>query len=261
MSKPSVVKLSGDSFKFVFANMRTFRAHLKFVLPFILTFILINQACNTYDIANLQAFIIIPWLFALSFFTLSWHQVSLIGPDISRAVTPFTLRADDWRFTGLYVIMTGALTLVVKSIQYVSTAILPPYGEDIVFAGDIASFVILSIAIYFYIRSSFLLPAKSQGVTLSLKDAMRASKGLFWPIFATVIIILLILLVTIIFYFLINYMVIGVSTGERAIEPMRATIVSFILSVPLVIAIFLCMAVYTTALSLAYQWGMQNNPV
>jgi hypothetical protein len=108
-------------------------------------------------------------------------------------------------------------------------------------------------------RLMFFLPAQSVGVTLSVPDALRASKGGTVPMILSTILMSLCLGLAITVYMVILFSVLGFAFGDVSIPQPMVAITAMILAMPIYAAIFVFMAMEVTALSKLYQHGMENN--
>jgi len=261
MSKPTVFGLSGEAKNFVFANIPLFFNHIKVLFPLLLIVTIVKQAGKMENSTPVAWSMAAVTLFIFACFALAWHRSSLTGPDKAHEVNPVTLKKDDWKFMGLFMLVTGAFGVFVKGVMYVSEIVMPGYGEGMAFLGDIVSIIVLGVGMVVFLKVSFLLPAQSVGVPLPLSDARRASKGMIWPLIATNFIYGLLFIVTVTVYMTVAGMVATVGSEGTQMGTIEAVAVGFVLSIPIQLAALLLVALCITALSRAYQWGIQNNDI
>lgn len=261
MSSPGIVALSREALDFMRGNVRTFAAHLKFALPLILLLAVVQKAMEFYGYGHLSVFLMAPSFFIYGCFVLSWHRVSLNGPDSAKPVNPFTITGGDFKFILTFAGLAGTLSFVLGGMPYLAEKLIPAEAENLVLIANIVMLAVTVAAMYWFLRLSFLLPAQAQGVTLALDDVLRASRGMAWELFGVNFMAGLLFIVVLSVYLLVSGMIATVSGGDAEMDKMSVEAISFVLSVPVHAAIFFVIAFGITALSRAYQWGMQNNPV
>ena len=259
--KPGVFALSKESTLFAFSNVSLFFNHIKIIFPLILLCAVIKQAGKlaggewvTYVIAAVT-------LFLYGCFALAWHRSCLQGPDKAHERNPINLKGDDWNFIGLFFGITALFGIAMEALNQLAVNILPKYGHGIATLGGLGVVVVMGLVMFFFIRVSFLFPARSVGVKLSWTDAKRASKGLVWPLIGTNIIFGLIFVVAFSVYaFIVGFIVTVARDGVKP-DRMEGFLTDLLLSMPILMAAFFLIAMCITALSRAYQWGIQNNEV
>ncbi len=158
-------------------------------------------------------------------------------------------------------LITGAFGALVRGVVYFSDVVLPRYGEGMAFLGDIVSILLLAIGMVAFLKFSFMLPAQSVGVRLPLSDVKRASKGMIWPLIATNFIFGLLFIVTVTVYMTVAGLIASVGGEGSSLGRIEAVAIGFFLSIPIQMAALFLVALCVTALSRAYQWGIQNNDI
>lgn len=261
MSKPTVFGLSGEAKNFVFSNIPLFFNHIKIIFPLLLVVNIIKQAGQMEHAQWVAWSMSAVTLFIFACFALAWHRSSLTGPDKAHEVNPVTLKNDDWKFIGIFVVVSAIFGITMEALNHIANDALPDYGRGIALVGGIGLLILMGVLILFFIRASFLFPARSVGVKLSWADAKRASKGLLWPLIGSNIIFVLIFSVAFSVYVFIVGFIVTVARGGAAPSGMEGFAVDFLLSIPVLLATLLLGALWITSLSRAYQWGIQNNPV
>lgn len=260
MTKPGVFSLSGDAKDFVFGNGPLIKQSLKITLPLVLLIGVLNQVAKMHGQIWAIYALQVPLLYLFACYALTWHRNALVAVDETNVVNPFKTGVKEWKFVGLFVALTGGLSLYMSGIMYVTQIVLPPYGDHVALAGNIAALFLIFGGMYGMMRLSFLLPAQSVGVTLKFKEIIAASRGVVWPVIGTVFIYALLFLISMSAYLAILRVVIGiVGSGEVVGGEITAIIMALIASLPIQSAVLVLVALYTTALSKAYRWGMENN--
>ena len=256
-SKPGVFALSKESTLFTFSNVKLFFNHIKIIFPLMLLCIVIKQAGLIAKAEWIAPCITAASLFLCGCFALAWHRTSLYGPDKSHERNPTNLRGEDWKFVLFFMLLTGGFGLFLDGLVYLNEKILAPQGEGIGLVGNIVTLVVIFFATVTFARASFLFPAKSVGVNLSWQDAKRASKGLIWPLIGSNIIFGMIFVVAVTVYLSITGYIVfaSFSNGTR----FEAVVAGLVLATPILLASLYVLALCITALSRAYQWGIQNN--
>lgn len=262
-SKPGVFALSKSATNFVSSNRKILFQHLKVVLPLLIVCLAIQQTGQIYKLSWLTLMASFLTLFVYSCFVLSWHRTSLHGPDERNERNPFNLARDDWKFIALFCGITGAFGLVIEGLNYWLQTVFLKYGEeaDETAVAAMVVFLIILAIIPFFAKASFMFPAKSVGVPLSWSETRRASKGMLWPLIGANIIFLLIVIVLFAVYGFVTTMIVQVAAGNAAIDLKIAVLVTTLIKTPVMIVGMITMALCVTALSRAYQWGIQNNDI
>ncbi len=266
MSKPTVFTLAGDCKNFVFSNLGVLKEHAKMIFPAVLLLELINALGNSYGMIWVQLVTVIPVLFLYACFAMSWHRVSLMGVNSARPVNPFQLEKGDLGFVGLFfgfMFLPSLAAIPVIAIMVLVAAVLGKFSE-----GMAVIFVLITIpfvvwGIIAVIRLGFMLPARSVGVKLTFREALRSSQGVLWPLVGTVMLFSLMYLIPLLIYGLVIAMVIGAAALGGSATPMGLGyhLAQFVITVPVLAVNFIFTAMNITALSRAYQWGIKNNPI
>lgn len=261
MSKPGVFDLSGDATHFVFGNWPLLKQSLKITFPLLLGLQIINQAGVGAGFAWMQFVTLLPMLFVYACYALTWHRNCLVAVDPSHVVNPFHMTKADYKFTGFFIALTGGLTLFLVGIGFTLQNVLPQFSQTAVLAGNIACLIGILLAMYVMLRLSFILPAQSVGVTLSLKEIIAASRGMTWPLIGANFIYAILFITGISVYSVIIGMLVSISAGDQDLKGLQFGFIALVSLIPVMLATLVLVALYTTALSKAYRWGMENNPV
>ncbi len=261
-SKPGVFALSKQASEFVFPNMKLFFQHAKIVLPLLLAIDLGGRFLpllgETIAIAGAYGLMVV-MIFLYACFALGWHRSSLNGADPSNERNPFNLSGDDWKFIGLFMAVTLVFGLAMEALTYFLEHIIQPMGPSVQIAGSIGVMIVMGYFLYLFIRASFLFPAKSVGYALSWKDTKTASKGMYWPIIGSSIIFWLIFIVAFVVYLFVAGFITTIGAQDAEIGRTQGILMEFVLGMPVAIAALIVVALSISALSRAYQWGIQNN--
>ncbi|PZO86445.1 MAG: hypothetical protein DI626_06615 [Micavibrio aeruginosavorus] len=261
MSKPGTISLSREAFYFMRQNLGTFAAHLKYALPLVIVIAVIKQAMVLNGMGHLSLILMIPSFFIYGCFVLSWHRVALNGPDSTKPVNPFAITGEELKFILTFAGLTGAFSLILSGMTYIAENFVPVEAMGMVLIANIVMLAATLAAMYWFLRLSFLFPAQAQGVALTLGDVLRTSRGMAWKLFGVNFMAGLLFIVAFSVYGLVAGMIATVSGGDDELSRVAAASMGLVLSIPVHIAIFFIIATCITALSRAYQWGMQNNPV
>ena len=261
MSKPGAWALSGEAKNFVFSNFGVLKHHLKIVFPMILLVEILNQVGYIADIKFMPLVTLFPALVLYACFALSWHRSSLRGADDAHMVNPLRLDREDFKFINIFLALAIVPTLVIFLIGFLYGLSAGVGGRAVAYAGIL--FVL--IAGFFLVRAmlqfSFKLPARSVGVALTFRQARQVSKDMLWPLIGAGMIFGLLFLIVLVAYSGVIGAIVYFVSGDVEPEGMKLGFVQFVLSVPVYMAAFVLMALNITALSRAYQWGMQNTQV
>jgi hypothetical protein len=258
-SKPGVFALSKQATDFVFSNVPLFFNHIKVVFPLLIFCAVLKQAGLLAEAKWVGYAVAAVTLFLYGCFALAWHRSSLIGPDNAHEENPLTLKGDDWNFIALFMGISGTFGLSMDGLGYLATVVLPKYGDGIAMLGGIVVLGVMGFVMLMFIRASFLFPARSVGVKLTWKDARKASKGLIWPLIGTNIIFGLLFVVAFSVYAFVASFIAQIAAGGASLGRIEAIGTGLVLSIPILLAAFFLVALCITALSRAYQWGVQNN--
>lgn len=262
-TKPGAFALSKYATLFVFSNKPLLIHHLRIVLPLMLLcdlagrFLLAGGAeapstkmFVTYGIGALT-------LFLYACFVLGWHRASLQGQSPAHERNPFNLDRADWKFIALFIGVTVAFGAAMNLLNGGLEHVLATMGTAAQYAASIGVLLAMTVFLYLFLRASFLFPAQSVGVRLSWADTKRAARGLYWPLIGANIIFGLIFTVAFAIYLFVAGMITAVAVKDM--EGTAEILIHFFLSMPVTIAGMLVVACCVSALSHAYQWGIQNN--
>lgn len=253
-----VFNLVGEAKDFVFSNLDVLKSHLIVIFPFVLLFELINNFGEAFGATWVALLTFIPILYLYGCFALSWHRSSLMGASPDHAVNPLELRPENKGFILLFFGVAG-LPFLFGILMGAGVGLASVGGE---IALGIALIIAIPVSIWGIIqliRISFLLPARSVDVKLSLADARRASRGLIGKIFLSGVVVTFAFSLVIMLYALIVGLVVGIITTGSEPSPLTTGLTMFILGIPMIVAGFVYTAINVTILSRAYQWGIQNN--
>lgn len=257
-SKPGVFALSKESTLFAFSNVKIFFNHIKVVFPLILLCGIVKQAGKLQGLDWMPYVIMVCTLFLYSCFALAWHRTCLQGPDKAHERNPVNISGDDWKFIGLFFGVSFLFGAYMEGLNQIVN-LLPEDQKGISALGGVAVLIAMGFAMLMFLRASFLFPARSVGVKLTWKEAKRASKGLVWPLIGTNIIFGMIFVVAFSVYAFIVGFIVTVARGGVKPNRMEGFLTDLLLSIPILMAAFFLVALCITALSRAYQWGIQNN--
>lgn len=259
-SRPGAFALSKEATHFVFSNVPLFFHHIKVLAPLMVLSGVIKQAGRIAHAEWVAYVMAVVTLVLYACFALAWHRSSLQEPDKAHERNPANLRAGDWGFVAIFVTVTGLFGIGMQGLNHLAYK-MDGYEDAIALTGLLAILLVMGIFIYVFIRASFLFPARSVGVRLGLADVRRASKGMAWPVLGANIIFTLLFLVAFSVYSFVAGFIGTVAAGNAKLEQTQAITISTILSVPIIIAVFFFVALCVSALSKAYQWGIQNNDI
>lgn len=261
-TKPGAFALSKQAARFVFSNTEMLAHHLRVVLPLILlcdlagSFLAVGGEATA--ISTLGAYALAgAGLFLYACFALGWHRASLQGPDKAHERNPFNLQPADWKFIGLFIGVTAALGVAMNAVDYIVESYLQTAPLTVRLGGGLAALVVIGALLLFFIRASFLFPAQSVGVSLRWPDTKRAARGMYWPIIGSSIIFALVFTVAFTVYAFVAGFIATVAAGNAT--GVADIVIKFIMSAPVSAGWLVIVALCVTALSDAYQWGIQNN--
>jgi len=261
MTKLKVLGLAGESRRFVFSNLDVLRAHLKVILPAMVLF----EAIKIYGVVTeqvwLQLLAVTPSTFLYAFFALSWHRSSLRGASVDHAIDFSATTKEEWGFIGLFFAI-AFVPMFIFGFGGLIIGVIGHYAGSSVLTALVVIGIILGIIFMFYMmRVSFMLPARSVGVKLKIREAVKISKGALWPFMGAGMIFGLCFTIAFLVYTAVTLGTIYMVTGTVHFEGMNKAIMELLFSIPIIIGTFLMISMNITALSKAYQWGAQNNPV
>jgi hypothetical protein len=254
-----VFSLTKESISFVFSNAGILKDHLKIIFPAILLVSLIEKIGQMYELKWIVFVTLVPMMYLYACFALGWHRSSLTAPSSSHMVNPFNMRKEDMKFVYVYFGL-AFVPFVVAIILGALFGLATTSGNTGLIA--LAGVLLVSGSIFLFIqllRVSFLLPAQSVGVSLTLSDARKASRGLIWKLLSAGAIVSFLFLICMFIYGLIVGLTVGVMSKGAEPDKIMTGAVGFIFEIPILIAAMFVTAITVTMLSKAYQWGMQNN--
>ena len=260
MSKLGAIALSGEAKNFVFSNIDALKSHLKIIFPMILLVEIINQIGYITNITMMPALTLVPALILYASFALGWHRASLRGVEHSPTINPLRLDREDFKFVGLFFGLTTIPVIAALLIGFFY-GVVSRGGGVMAAIGIVAVIVATVFLIRAMLQLSFLLPARSVGVGISFKEARQSSKGLLFPLIGASMIFGLLFTIILVVYSGVVGAVVTFVSGDVEPQGLGLGFVGFILSLPVYISTFVLTALNITALSRAYQWGMQNNQV
>ena len=260
MSKPGAIILSGESKNFVFSNLDVLKSHLKIVFPMILLVEIVNQVGYIAEMKIIPFITFLPALVLYACFALSWHRSSLRGADESHAINPLRLNREDFKFISVFLVLTITPAVAALLIGFLF-GVMSQGGAVMAVLGIVAVLVASFFLIRGMLQFSFLLPARSVGVRISFNEAKQVSKGLLMPLIGAGMIFGLLFTIVLVVYSGVVGMIVMAVSGDAELQGLGLGFIGFILSVPVYMAAFVMTALNITALSRAYQWGMQNNQV
>ncbi len=258
--KPGVFQLIGDAKDFVFGNFDALKEQAKVIFPLLLLLELINALGHGSGIVWIQLVTAIPSLYLLACFALSWHRASLQGPQYGQNVNPFAPAREDWKFIGLFI--GFVFVPLVAGVLYgalaggVSAALQSKAVVTLIVIGGIILFIYVMITL---LRLSFMLPARSVGVPLSMADAKRSSRGLLWKLIGSGFLVAMVFYIAVLIYMIIVGIIVGVAVGSATGTGLAGGLIQFFLTIPVFAGTFILTAMNVTILSRLYQWGIQNN--
>jgi len=270
----SVMKLVSDAKEFVFSNIDLLKNHLKIIFPLVLLVELVNSVIKAMYVVpatptsaqvvppvvivvSLVSVLLITYLYAC--FALSWHRSSLIGPNPDHAVNPLSW---DPANKGFLMVFFGMVLLpfLVSLLVGMGIGIITVSKSPLLIGIAILAAIVFSVYfLIFLIRISFMLPARSVNVQLTMADAKRASRGLVWKILGAGFVVALGFAVVLFLYTMIAGLTLGMVAKDANPSSLMTGLVTFLIGVPIQAVSFVVAAFNVTILSRAYQWGMQNN--
>ena len=159
----------------VFGNLRILARAAAF--PFCLSFFLVGLAVLGRAQPVMAGLVAILGLAPYTIFGVTWHRVTLLGPQAGRPplVTPWERR--HWRFLGYLVAVTLISYGVAVTIMSLALTFAPQGPEDqLVFALAMLA-VIVIIMTYLMVRLCFVFPAVSVDEEYRLGHSWRHTKG------------------------------------------------------------------------------------
>lgn len=262
-TKPGAFALSKYATLFVFSNKALLAHHMRIILPLALLcdlagrFLLSEGSLDKNEALGATMLLSAVTLFLYACFVLGWHRASLQGPDPAHERNPFNLDRADWGFVGLFMGVTLSLGLVMNFLNAALEHALETTGVPVQIAASVGALIGMAAILYLFLRASFLFPARSVGVRLAWSDTKKAARGLYWPLIGANIIFALIFSVAFAVYLFVVGFIASVAT--EGIEGSANILMQFALSIPITIAGLVVLALCVSALSHAYQWGIQNN--
>ena len=261
MSKLTVFGLSADTKNFVFSNLDVLKSHLKFIFPMTLLLLVLEQIGLLTGHEWVRHATIIPKIALYAAFALAWHRTSLMGPSSDHAVHPFHVTKDEWKFIGIFLAITLIPAVVMGGMSGAALMVSHTQSKGVAITVLLGMIVAMIVGSIFLLRLYFILPARSVGVHLTLRDAMKVSKGATWPAFGATIIFFMIFLLAATLYSSTVMAVIGMGTegGDgKDVSNFGVGFIQFLLSIPVLAAMFLLTALNVTTVSKAYRWGMET---
>lgn len=262
MTKLTVFGLSAETKDFVFSNLDVLRTHLKIIFPMTLLLLVVEQIGMLTGHEWVRHATIIPKLALYAAFALAWHRTSLMGPSEGHSVHPLHITKDEWKFIAIFLAITLIPAVIMGGMSGAALMVSHTQSKGIAIAVLLGMIVAMIVGSVFLLRLYFILPARSVGVHLTVRDAMKVSKGATWPALGATIIYFMIFLLAATIYSSTVMAVIGMGTegGDgRNVSDFGVGFIQFLLSIPVLAAMFLLTAMNVTTVSKAYRWGMENN--
>lgn len=259
MSKPGVISLTKQSAAFVFGNMGVLLRHMRYVFPLLALLSFIEALAAQQEMKWVPIALLIPNFIFLSLFVLSWHRASLQGTDHDHSINPFVGSQYDFKFIGIMFLLSmipvaagfvcglsvGILSKVIGVSDQTGKMILLLLGVPVVL-------YLLIVMVKMY----FVLPARSVGVKLSFGEARKISKGAVWPVIGSNILFSIGTAAAVLLCGAVFGVIIYAITRQ---EP--DWVAQYVLSLAGTFLGLVYIALNVTALSRAYRWGAENNPV
>ncbi len=169
----------------VFGNLALLARAAAF--PFCLSFLLVGLAVLGRAQPLMAGLVVILGLAPYTIFGVTWHRVTLLGPQAGRPplVTPWERR--HWRFLGYLITVTLISYGVAIMIMSLALTFAPQSPEDeSVFALAVLA-VIAIIMAYLMVRLCFVFPAVSVDEAYRLAHAWQHTKGQGLRLFAALL--------------------------------------------------------------------------
>lgn len=261
MSKPGVFELTKMAKDHFFENKGIFAEKMMVILPIAAAVMVITQYSMLYKMPWVQIVTLVPMIFLQGMFSLSWHRLSLPGVEGEYKVNPIWPRGKDWKFMRVFLSIT--LSPAIPPILFTLFILFRVYNNMPFDPAPYVSWVYAASALLVFIVAhyAFLLPASAAGVDLSLSQARRAAKGVRRRLFGGFLIFLLILVLAFYFYSaLIGIVAMALGEGTT-FGGWGMVVITTLLSLPIFVAIMAFIALVSTMICRAYEWGMANNTI
>lgn len=248
-------RIANDSIGFVFSNLDVLKHHLLVLFPIFLVVALGNHMAVMYEYyeASLVAKIFMGYV--LSCFTLTWHRVALRGID-ETPHSPLDFAGKALAFHAVFFAIFIAMTGIDYGIRVLEAN---PQFIDNNLALSFAILISALVCFYFLMRFMFALPAQSVGVTLSFKDVWTSSRGQAGALIVNSLYVGFLMVMAITIYIVVMTAINMFVIGDSDISKNMAAGISFFISIPVYVAMFIYAAIEVVALSKLYQDGMRNN--
>lgn len=268
MTKLKTFDLSKETYHFMRENMDVFWQNMKVILPLVLVLHVIGSLAAYYNYASVVIICMLFVFFVNGLFVLSWHRISLLGPDNSLRYTKESIGKNEWLFIGLFLVVTMIGPMIVGGIAGSMAGGLSVMAkrdivsQPVVITGVVVTLVLAIYMIVWLLRASFILPARSVGVKLTWKEARRSSKGAVWPVIATGGLFTTLFMLVVMAYSVVTGVIVGVTMrGDLDNESLSFAVMKMIVEAPAKFVELIILAFFVTCLSKAYQWGIANNPI
>jgi len=164
---------------FVKANMKTFWDLWKPLLPWIIGASVLDLAITTLFFANSEGGFGLFGALSGYFYAvliISWHRVTIDGPDKFTPMSPFKPQRHEWVYIGVYAGLFIGLTLACVAVVLVTARM---FGE---IAAVLATFVFIIAGFFVGFRLCLYFPAKAINADITLKEAFAMSEGYLWKL-------------------------------------------------------------------------------
>ena len=258
--------LAGDAKNFVFSKGSYLGRTLVVFFPMVVAVAALAATAKNLGWPYAAYIPMLPYLLVYGCYVLSWHRTSLISDGEPHIVTPFRLAKSDLVFLGFFITMCLLLTTSIFLIDLAATYA----AQELKITMDdprrhwvaLSTFAACLLPLYLFVRASFVLPAQSVGHTLKFREVMTASRGMVWRLIGAIFTFMILLALIMMIYSSVALEIVGVAVSEsRGLSMVQEIVISLMISAPIQILILVTMALMTTALSKAYRWGIENNPL
>jgi hypothetical protein len=258
MSKPTSFGLTRAAMDTMSAHRASLKRLIFFIVPALVALDGILFALQGMGVTEKQAMLfMLPKFFLYAVFALRWHRVCLSGEEV---VNPYADLVSSKKFILYSLGLSFALTILLGILGSASY-VLAAQKNAFAVLGAFGILVLMAVAIVAFIRVSFLLPAQSVGVSLSVKEAWASSRGLVKPLLGANIIFFLLFSIVMMVYMMVVGIVVYIGSSGKEPDDGQMAAISVFLSIPAHIAGLAVAAACVGVLSKAYQWGMGNNSV
>jgi len=260
MSKPGVFNLTKLALDFFLEHKDVFWRRMMVILPVAIILIAITQYGAMNKMAWVKMATLIPIILVQGLFSLSWHRLSMQGRDSDYKVNPIWPMGNDWKFIRMFLSIT--LIPAIPPVLFMLFILFHVYNGQAVDARPYVPYIYLAsgVLLLAVIQYVFLLPASAGGLDLKLAQARRAAKGMRLRLLGGFLIYLLLLIIV---FYLYSAMlgIVFMSLGNVQVQGLAAIATTTFLAIPVFIAMMAFIALVSTMICRAYEWGMANNKV